>query len=314
MTQATTGRFDLLGLDGMPAGELTSLLDEAESFVDAARTRRTSDELAGRVIANLIFEDSTRTRCSFTVAARRLGASTVDLAGSGSSLSKGETLLDTALNLEAMGVDAMVIRSPRAGTPHLIAGVVRCPVINGGDGRHEHPTQALMDILTLRRRWGELAGRTVVIVGDIANSRVARSNLHGLTTLGADVALVGPPALLPASFAQITTGPGRVSIGHDLDEALARADAVMMLRIQLERHDGDGGGAIPPDYRRQYGLTVDRAAALPAGVPVMHPGPMNRGVEIDSEVADDPARSVIMEQVTNGVAVRMAVLRKAVHC
>ncbi len=314
MTQATTGRCNLLGLDGVPADELAALLDEAEGFVAAARSRETSDLLAGRVIANLFFEDSTRTRCSFTVAANRLGASTVDLTGSGSSLSKGETLLDTALNIEAMGVDAMVVRSARSGTPHLIAEAVACPVVNAGDGRHEHPTQGLLDILTLRRRWGDLTGRTVVIVGDIANSRVARSNLHGLTTLGADVVLVGPPALVPVSFLEITDGPGRVSIGHDLDKSLTHADAVMMLRIQLERHDADGGGSIPPDYRRRYGLTVDRVASLPAEVPVMHPGPMNRGVEIDSEVADDPSRSVIMEQVTNGVAVRMAVLKRAMQC
>jgi aspartate carbamoyltransferase catalytic subunit len=314
MTQATTARFNLLGLDGVPAGELAALLDEADGFVAAAASRETSDLLAGRIIANLFFEDSTRTRCSFTVAAHRLGATTVDLTGSGSSLSKGETLLDTALNLEAMGVDAMVVRSARSGTPHLVADAVACPVINAGDGRHEHPTQGLLDILTLRRRWGDIAGRTVVIVGDIANSRVARSNLHGLTTLGADVVLVGPPALVPVSFMKITTGPGRVSIEHDLDKTLSHADAVMMLRIQLERHDADGGGSVPPDYRRRYGLTVDRAASLAPEVLVMHPGPMNRGIEIDSEVADDPNRSVILEQVANGVAVRMAVLRRAVSC
>ncbi len=312
MTQATTGRCNLLGLDGVPADELVALLDEAEGFVAAARGRETSDLLAGRVIANLFFEDSTRTRCSFTVAANRLGASTVDLTGSGSSLSKGETLLDTALNIEAMGVDAMVVRSARSGTPHLIADAVGCPVINAGDGRHEHPTQGLLDILTLRLRWGDLTGRTVVIVGDIANSRVARSNLHGLTTLGADVVLVGPPALVPVSFTKITAGPGRVSIDHDLDKTLTHADAVMMLRIQLERHDADSGGSIPPDYRLRYGLTIERAASLPQAALVMHPGPMNRGVEIDSEVADDLDRSVIMEQVTNGVAVRMAVLKRAI--
>jgi len=312
MTQATTARYNLLGLDGVPAGELAALLDEADGFVAAARNRETSDLLAGRVVANLFFEASTRTRCSFTVAANRLGASAIDLSGLGSSLSKGETVLATALNLEAMGVDAMVVRSARSGTPHLIADAVACGVINAGDGRHEHPSQGLLDILTLRRRWGDIAGRTVVIVGDIANSRVARSNLHGLTTLGANVVLVGPPALVPASFMKITAGPGRVSIDHDLDEALSRADAVMTLRIQIERHGTDDGGSIPPDYRRRYGLTVDRAASLPPEVLVMHPGPVNRGVEIDAEVADDPSRSVIMEQVTNGVAVRMAVLKRAI--
>ncbi len=313
MEQTTTGRFDLLGLDGMPADELGTLLDEAEGFVAAAEQGESSDLLAGRLVAILFFEGSTRTRCSFTVAAARLGATTLDLTGAGSSLSKGESLLDTALNVEAMGVDAMVVRSGRSGTPHLIARSVGCPVINAGDGRHEHPTQALLDILTLRRRWGRLAGRTVVIVGDIANSRVARSNLHGLTTLGADVLLVGPPTLVPPSFTQITAGPGTVTVSHDLDEALPRADAVMMLRIQLERHGDGGAGSNTPDYRRLYGLTVDRAAGLRAEVPVMHPGPINRGVEIDSEVADDPARSLIMQQVTNGVAVRMAVLSRAIR-
>ena len=314
MAQTTTGRFDLLGLDGMPADELGTLLDEADGFVTAAERGESSAILAGRLVANLFFEDSTRTRCSFTVAATRLGATSIDLTGSGSSLSKGETLLDTALNIEAMGVDALVVRSGRSGTPHLIARSVGCPVINAGDGRHEHPTQALLDILTLRRRWGRLAGRTVVIVGDIANSRVARSNVHGLTTLGANVLLVGPPTLVPQSFTRIAAGPGTVTVSNDLDDALPRADAVMMLRIQLERHDdgGTGSSSNTSDYRRLYGLTVDRAAALKAEVPVMHPGPMNRGVEIDSEVADDPARSVIMQQVTNGVAVRMAVLARAI--
>jgi len=310
MAGTTTGRFHLLGLDGMPADELRSLLAEAEGFADAAMSGRSSDVCAGRIVANLLFEDSTRTRFSFTVAARRLGASTIDLTGAGSSINKDETLLDTALNVEAMGVDVIVVRSAKAGAPHLIAQSVHCAVINAGDGRHEHPTQGLLDILTLHRRWGELAGRTVLIVGDIGNSRVARSNVHGLTTLGADVLLVGPPALVPATFTQITAGPGRVTIGHDLDEALPRADAVMMLRIQLERHEE--AGAIPPDYRRLYGLTVDRAARLRDDVPIMHPGPMNRGVEIDSEVADDPQRSVIMEQVGVGVAVRMAVLSRAI--
>ena len=207
MAQTTTGRFDLLGLDGMPADELGTLLDEADGFVTAAERGESSAILAGRLVANLFFEDSTRTRCSFTVAATRLGATSIDLTGSGSSLSKGETLLDTALNIEAMGVDALVVRSGRSGTPHLIARSVGCPVINAGDGRHEHPTQALLDILTLRRRWGRLAGRTVVIVGDIANSRVARSNVHGLTTLGANVLLVGPPTLVPQSFTRIAPVP-----------------------------------------------------------------------------------------------------------
>ena len=238
------------------------------------------------------------------MAARRLGAETIDLPAAASSLSKGESLLDTALNVEAMGADALVVRCPQAGTPRQIASAVGCSVINAGDGRHEHPTQALLDIFTLRRRWGDCAGRTVAIVGDIANSRVARSNLHGLTTLGADVLLVGPPTLVPRSMEGIGVGPGRVSVGHDLDAVLAEVDAIMMLRVQRERRTGSP----IEDYRAGYGLTVERAARLRPEAPVLHPGPMNRGVEIDSEVADDPARSVILEQVTNGVAVRMAVL------
>ncbi len=301
-------RWNLLGLDGMPAEEIGSLLDEAEGELDAAEGRASSRAGAGRIVANLFFEDSTRTRCGFTVAAHRIGASVVDLAGAGSSLSKGETLLDTALNIEAMGVDVLVIRSSAAGVPAQIARAVRCAVINAGDGRHEHPTQALLDLLTLRRRWGGLRGRTVAIVGDIANSRVARSNVFGLTALGADVVLVGPPALVPEVMTRIASGPGRVEIGLAFDEVLERVDAVMMLRIQLERHER---GEVPQDYRQHYGLTVERARALRPDVLVMHPGPMNRGVEIDAEVADDPRHSVILEQVRNGVAVRMAVLKKA---
>jgi aspartate carbamoyltransferase catalytic subunit len=313
MSHTAVERGDLLGLDGLPADQLLSLLDQAEQFLPVAfREKPPLDLLAGGLVANLFFEDSTRTRCSFTVAALRLGADTVDLTGSGSSLSKGETLLDTALNVEAMGVDALVVRSPASGSPAMIARAVNIPVINAGDGRHEHPTQALLDIFTLRRRWeGEISGKTVAIVGDIGHSRVARSNAFGLTTLGADVVLVGPPALVPESLEAIGLGPGRVAVSHDLDSVLGDVDAVMMLRIQLERQAN--GGAIPPDdYRSCYGLTVDRARRLRPEVPVMHPGPMNRGVEIDSEVADDKARSVILRQVTQGVALRMAVLDRAI--
>ncbi|MHC4825921.1 MAG: aspartate carbamoyltransferase catalytic subunit [Planctomycetota bacterium] len=310
MPDTAVERGDLLGLDGLPADQVLSLLDQAEQFLPVAfRSEPPLDLLAGGLVANLFFEDSTRTRCSFTVAAKRLGADTVDLTGSGSSLSKGETLLDTALNVEAMGVDAIVVRSPASGSPAMVARAVQVPVINAGDGQHEHPTQALLDIFTLRRRWGDVAGRTVAIVGDIGHSRVARSNAFGLTTLGADVVLVGPPSLVPRSLEEISSGPGRVTVSHDLDEVLGDVDAVMMLRVQLERQAGDG---IPEDYRACYGLTVDRAVRLRPEVPVMHPGPMNRGVEIDSEVADDQARSVILRQVTQGVALRMAVLERAI--
>ncbi len=298
----------LLGLDGMGPDLIEALLDGAEGFRPvAAGDSPPLDWGAGRIVANLFFEDSTRTRCSFGVAARRLGAASIDLTGPGSSVSKGETLLDTARTVDAMGVDAMVVRSPNAGTPHQIARAVRCPVINAGDGRHEHPTQGLLDILTLRQRLGDVAGRTVAIVGDVANSRVARSNIHGLTALRADVILVGPPTLVPAAMAQISAGPGRVTVDHDLDAVLERVDAIMMLRIQKERQAAE---AIAEDYRERYGLTVERARRLRPDAPIMHPGPMNRGLEIDSEVADDPQRSVIIRQVANGVAVRMAVLAK----
>ncbi|MHC4948340.1 MAG: aspartate carbamoyltransferase catalytic subunit [Planctomycetota bacterium] len=296
----------LLQIDGMSREELVALLDAGDAFrrrMDEGTVPR--DTLAGRIVANLFFEDSTRTRCSFAVAAMRLGARVVDLTGIGSSISKGETIVDTALNVEAMGVDVLVVRCGEAGEPHQIARAVRCPVINGGDGRHGHPTQGLLDTLTLRRHLGELAGRRVAIVGDVANSRVARSTTHALTKLGADVVLVGPPDLVPRTYEQITDGPGAVAVSHDLDAVLDGLDAIVMLRVQFERH---GAGSIGPDYRAYYGLTVERARALRPGVPVLHPGPMNRGLEIDSDVADDPERSIILDQVTNGVAIRMAVL------
>jgi aspartate carbamoyltransferase catalytic subunit len=302
-----TGTLDhLLALDGLSSEQIVGLLDHAESLRPiAAREAPPVDRLSGRVVVNLFFEDSTRTRGSFSIAARRLGAVTVELDATGSSRSKGETDLDTARNLEAMGTDALVIRTPAAGGPALIAQHVACPIINAGDGGHEHPTQGLLDMLTLRRRLGDLAGKRIAIVGDVAHSRVARSNVHGLTTLGADVLLCGPPALVPDDFERIVAeeAPGAVHVRHDLDALLGEVDAIMMLRVQFER-----GSRIPSDYREHYGLTKARAERLRPGVPVLHPGPINRGLEIDNEVADDPERSEIMHQVTNGVAVRMAVL------
>ncbi|MHC5004330.1 MAG: aspartate carbamoyltransferase catalytic subunit [Planctomycetota bacterium] len=303
-------RHDLLALDRLSRDDLLDLLERAERFAPiAARTAPPVDLLPGRLVALLFFEDSTRTRCSFAVAAHRLGAHTIELGESGSSRSKGETIVDTTLNIEAMGVDAMVIRSRFSGAPDLVAQRVRCPVINAGDGRHEHPTQGLLDIYTLRQRLGgDLAGRRVGIVGDIGNSRVARSNIHGLTTLGAEVILCGPPTLVQESLVGLTPaagegGRGAVRVSHDLDAILPEVDAIMMLRVQFER-----GSQIATDYREHFGLTARRADALRPGVPVMHPGPTNRGLEIDSAVMDDPQRSLIMAQVTNGVAVRMAVL------
>jgi aspartate carbamoyltransferase catalytic subunit len=299
----------LLQLEGLDASELGALLDRADALVPVAqREGAAPHSLEGRLVAHLFFEDSTRTRLSFEAAVARLGGRSIALAENGSSASKGETFLDTALNVEALGVDAVVVRTGLSGGPQLLARHLRCPVINAGDGRHEHPTQGLLDCLTIRRSLGSIKGATVAIVGDIANSRVARSAVHALTTLGASVRLIGPPTLLPASFASICAHQDRVSISHDLDANLHDLDAIMMLRVQLERA---AGGAIATDYRIQYGLTRERASRLPATCIVMHPGPVNRGVEVDDDVADDSRRSQILRQVTHGVAVRMAVLE---HC
>ncbi|MCA9286446.1 MAG: aspartate carbamoyltransferase catalytic subunit [Phycisphaerales bacterium] len=306
-----TQKNDLLGLDGVDPDTLTALLDAAEARVPMAEgVEPAPATLAGRLVANFFFEDSTRTRCSFAAAAQRLGANVVNLAGEGSSMSKGETLADTARNIAAMGVDTIVMRHAASGAALLVARAVDIPVINAGDGRHEHPTQGLLDILTLRRRLGSIRGRTIGIVGDIANSRVARSALFGLTTLGAKVILVGPPTLVGAAFTRIGAGPAMVRVEHDLDAVLPELDAVMMLRIQLERA---AGGAIAADYRQLYGLSPDRMERLPAHALVMHPGPLNRGIEIDSAVADHTSRSVILAQVAMGVAVRMAVLEWALR-
>ncbi|MCZ6837048.1 MAG: aspartate carbamoyltransferase catalytic subunit [Planctomycetota bacterium] len=299
-------RKNLLQLEGLTRDELIELIDLAQTHLDVVKRKEPAlKTLDGKLVANLFFEDSTRTRCSFAIAARRLGAEVVDLSTTGSSVSKGETIVDTAHTVEAMGVDAIVMRAKPSGAAHLVAQSVQAPVINAGDGRHEHPTQGLLDLLTMRQHLGDMSTRTVVIVGDIANSRVARSNVHALTTIGAHVRLIGPPTLVSKSFESIAQGPGSVIVDHDFDVALEDADVVMMLRVQLERQ---AGGNIPEDYRELYGLSKKRASRLKPETIVMHPGPMNRGLEIDSEVADDASRSVILQQVTNGVAVRMAVL------
>ena len=309
MPAISTDRRHLLSLESLSADEILLLLEVASSFTEAAAGRETpSTTLDGKIIANLFFEDSTRTRSSFSIAAKRLAAQTIDLVGSTSSVNKGESLIDTAKTIEAMGVDLLVIRTRDAGAPTQIAREVECSVINAGDGSHEHPTQGLLDLLTIQQRFGnDLSGKTVAIVGDILNSRVARSAIHGLTKLGVNVHLVGPTNLVPKTFEQIATGPGRVEVSYDLDAVLPSLDAIMMLRVQFERQRSN---AITSDYRCQYALTVDRAYKLPPDAIVMHPGPMNRGLEIDSEVADDPDRSVIFQQVSNGVAVRMAALTR----
>jgi aspartate carbamoyltransferase catalytic subunit len=308
----------LLGCSLLSAEALRALLGRAREHVPSAWAsvaERGERTLAGRTVVNLFFEDSTRTRVSFGLAARRLGALVTDLTLAGSSLSKGETLLDTARNLAAMGASAFVVRTGSSGSAAAVAEAIGTPVINAGDGRHEHPTQALLDAFTLADACGrtgfDLSGLTVAIVGDVVSSRVARSNAALLTTLGAGVVLVGPPALAPGSLSDLAPG---VAVAHDFDAVLGGAhgvlDAVMMLRMQFERHKSPAI-ASAREYRLGYGLTAERAGALPAQTRVMHPGPMNRGFEIDSAVADGE-RSLIMAQARNGVAVRMAVLEACV--
>ncbi len=312
-------RRDLLGLEGLAPDEVRAILRRATELGPRVDGTSFGDELAGRIVATLFFENSTRTRVSFAVAATRLGAAVVDAGGSASSVTKGETLIDTARNVEAMGVDALVVRAGQVGAAATIAEhVERCTVINAGDGRHEHPTQGLLDAYALCDALGkletfDLSGVRVAIVGDIVSSRVARSSAWGLRALGADVVLVGPPSLAPKSLSALGC-----PVEHDFERVIAEGlDAVMMLRIQFERH-GSGGAAIPSvrAYRADYGLTCERAARLrgrqgTGGVVVMHPGPINRGVEMDREVADgllDTVQSVVLRQVKSGVAVRMAAL------
>ncbi|GGM64499.1 aspartate carbamoyltransferase [Thermopolyspora flexuosa] len=278
------------------------ILDTAEELAAVSeRSVKKLPTLRGRTVVNLFFEDSTRTRISFEAAAKRLSADVINFSAKGSSVSKGESLKDTALTLEAMGADAVVIRHRASGAPHRLAHWVHGSVLNAGDGTHEHPTQALLDAFTMRRRLGGIEGRRVTIVGDVLHSRVARSNVLLLNTLGAEVTLVAPPTLLPVS---VHTWPCQVS--YDLDAVLPKSDVVMMLRVQRERMNA---AYFPStrEYSRRYGLDADRLARLPEDALVMHPGPMNRGVEIAAEVADSP-RSTVVEQVTNGVTIRMAVL------
>lgn len=293
----------MLGIEGLDPASVTNLLDLAESYALLNRSGKTQrDSLRGRTLINLFFEDSTRTRTSFELAGRRLGADVVNMSVSTSSVTKGETLLDTAATLNAMNCDLLVVRHKSSGAPALLAQKVGASVINAGDGTHEHPTQALLDALTIRRNKGRISGLTVAICGDVLNSRVARSNILLLTMMGNFVRLVGPPTLVPSSI-----GVNGVEIFHDMEEGLKGADIVMMLRLQKERMTA---GLIPSsrEYFTFYGLDRKKLAYAKPDALVMHPGPMNRGVEIDSEVADDTARSLIKEQVEMGVAVRMAVL------
>ncbi|CNE60180.1 aspartate carbamoyltransferase [Mycobacterium tuberculosis] len=278
------------------------ILDTAQELAQIAdRSIKKLPTLRGRTVVNLFFEDSTRTRISFEAAAKRLSADVINFSAKGSSVSKGESLKDTALTLEAMGADGVVIRHGASGAPHRLAGWVRGSVVNAGDGTHEHPTQALLDAFTMRKRLGDLEGRRVTIVGDVLHSRVARSNVLLLDTLGADVTVVAPPTLLPVA---IDTWP--CSVSYDLDGVIPKSDVIMMLRVQQERMNAAYFPTVR-EYSRRYGLDGDRMAQLPEHAIVMHPGPMNRGVEIAAEVADS-VRSTIVEQVANGVSARMAVL------
>lgn len=293
----------LLSIAALKPWEMLFLLDEAEKWVDFNRSRDKHDSrLAGLTQINAFFENSTRTLLSFEIAGKRLGADVVNLGVSGSSVKKGETLLDTALTLNAMHPDVIVIRHGSSGAVQLIAEKVDCPVLNAGDGRHEHPTQALLDALTIRRRKGRIEGLTVAICGDILHSRVARSNFQILASLGAKVRVVAPPTLVPAHVEQLG-----VDVFHDMDAGLRGVDVVMMLRLQTERMDG---AYVPStrEYFRFFGLTEARLGNAAPDVLVMHPGPMNRGVEIEGRIADDIVRSAVTEQVEMGVAVRMACL------
>jgi aspartate carbamoyltransferase catalytic subunit len=293
----------LTGISGLQPHEIAFLLDEAEQWVEANRNRAKPDKrLAGLTLINAFFENSTRTLLSFEIAGKRLGADVVNMAVAQSSVKKGETLIDTAMTLNAMRADVIVIRHSSSGAVRLIAGKVDCPVLNAGDGSHEHPTQALLDALTIRRRRGSIAGQRVVICGDILHSRVARSNILALAALAAEVRVVAPATLMPAAIERMGVTPYA-----DFDAALDGADVVMMLRLQNERMSG---AFIPStrEFHLRYGLTLDRLALAKPDALVMHPGPMNRGVEIDSNVADHIERSAITEQVEMGVAVRMACL------
>jgi aspartate carbamoyltransferase catalytic subunit len=294
---------NLTGLAGLAPWEIHFLLDEAEQWVTLNRQpKKRAELLSGLTVVNAFFENSTRTLLSFEIAGKRLGADVVNMHAAQSSVKKGETLIDTALTLNAMHPDAIVIRHAASGAVQLIADKVDCPVLNAGDGQHEHPTQGLLDALTIRRAKGDFGKLTITICGDILHSRVARSNIHCLTTLGADVRVCAPPALMPAGIEAM-----KVASFHDFDAALDGADVVMMLRLQQERMSGQFIPS-PREYRHLYGLTLERLAKAKPDALVMHPGPMNRGVEIDSTVADLAGRSAITTQVEMGVAMRMACL------
>jgi len=298
-------RKDLLGIRELSAGEIIHLLDTAETFRDISRREvKKVPTLRGRTVINLFFEPSTRTRTSFEIAAKRLSADAINISISNSSVSKGETLLDTARNLEAMAPDCIVIRHSMAGAPYHLAKMCKAPIVNAGDGAHEHPTQALLDALTIREHKQRIAGLKVAIIGDILHSRVARSNIYLLTRLGAEVTVAGPGTLVPPEFVGVVEGGLRLE--RRIEDAIEGADVIIILRIQRERQDAAFFPSMR-EYAVHFGLHPEHLKKAAPGAIVMHPGPINRGIEISSEIADG-SNSLILDQVTNGLAVRMAVL------
>ena len=295
-------RKDILGIQDFSVEEINLVLDTAESFIEVStREIKKVPTLRGKTVINLFYEASTRTRTSFEIAGKRLSADTINISASTSSMVKGETLIDTAKNLEAMNPDIIVIRHSAAGAPHLLAGLLKQSIINAGDGAHEHPTQALLDMMTIRSKKGRIAGLKVAIVGDITHSRVARSNIHGLTKMGAHVSVAGPATMLPRGVESLG-----VSAYTRIDDAIRDADIVMMLRIQTEREKNNIFPSLR-EYANHFSLNSRNITLAREDALIMHPGPMNRGVEISPDIADGP-RSIILDQVTNGVAVRMALL------
>ena len=295
-------RKSLLGLEELSVAEIECILRQAAQFKeDMPNPQRKTDHLSGKHIVNLFLEPSTRTRIAFEIAAKSLSADVISITGKSSSLTKGETLRDTAMNVQALGADAIVVRHSSAGSPLFLSRTIDVPIINAGDGAHEHPSQALLDMFTLQENLGTLRGKKITILGDILFSRVARSNLWGLMKMGAQVTLAGPSTLVPKQFEEMGA---RVS--HDLRESLADADAVMLLRIQHERQNSTHFPSLA-EYTTMFGLNMERSKWLKPEAIILHPGPINRGVEIDSELADS-SRAVILDQVKNGIAVRMAIL------
>ena len=295
-------RKDILGIQDFSVEEINLVLDTAESFIEVStREIKKVPTLRGKTVINLFYEASTRTRTSFEIAGKRLSADTINISASTSSMVKGETLIDTAKNLEAMNPDIIVIRHSAAGAPHLLAGLLKQSIINAGDGAHEHPTQALLDMMTIRSKKGRIAGLKVAIIGDITHSRVARSNIHGLTKMGARVSVAGPATMLPRGVESLG-----VSAYTRIEDAIREADIVMMLRIQTEREKNNIFPSLR-EYANYFSLNSRNITLAREDALIMHPGPMNRGVEISPDIADGP-RSIILDQVTNGVAVRMALL------